>query len=81
MTLSHKIPGRPWESVGTDIFTIDNRHFLCIVDYKSKIPSHKADQGFSAENLIKTYKIIFSEYGMPSKMVSEVGTNFISEKF
>ena len=23
----------PWESVGTDIFTINNKHYLCIVDY------------------------------------------------
>ena len=36
---------------------------------------------FSADNLIKTCKIIFSEYGLPGKIVSDAGTNVISEKF
>ena len=37
-TLSHKIPGRSWHSVGPDMFTIMNKHYLCIVNYQSKIP-------------------------------------------
>ena len=38
-------------------------------------------KGFSADNLIKTCKIIFSEYGLSSNIVSAKGTNFISERF
>ena len=40
----------------------------------------KQVEGFSADNLIKKCKIIFSEYRLPSKIVSDMGTNFISEK-
>ena len=38
-------------------------------------------RGLSTDDLIKTHKIIFSEYGLPSKIASDVSTNFISEKF
>ena len=38
-------------------------------------------EGLSAENLIATIKIIFAEYGIPCKLMSDTGSNFISEKF
>ena len=31
----HEIPQRPWEKIGCDIFTFNNRDFLCTVDYFS----------------------------------------------
>ena len=33
--LSHEIPGRPWESVGADIFTITYKPCLSIIEYCS----------------------------------------------
>ena len=36
--------------------------------------------GFSADDLIRMSRIIFSEYGFPSKLTSGTGTNFTSEK-
>ena len=35
----------------------------------------------SAESLITTTKFIFAEYGIPQKLMSDAGTNFVSEKF
>ena len=37
-------------------------------------------EGFSTDNITKTCKIIFVEYGSLCKIVPDVGTNFISEK-
>ena len=34
--MSHKIPRRLWESVRSDIFTINSKYYLYIVDYHSK---------------------------------------------
>ena len=79
--MSCEIPGRVWESVGADIFTINNNHYLCIVDYHHKFWVMEQVGGFSADNLIKKCKIIFSEYGLPTKIVSDTGINFISQKF
>ena len=38
-TMSNEISGRPWGSVGAYIVTINNKHYLCIVDYQSKFQS------------------------------------------
>ena len=77
----HDIPLRPWEVVGTDVFHFKNKHYLCIVDYNSKFPVIKRLEGLSAENLINTVKIIFAEYGIPCKIMSDVGTNFVADRF
>ena len=37
--------------------------------------------GLSTESLIITTKVIFAEYGIPCKLMSDAGTNVISEKF
>ena len=78
--MSHKIAESPWESVGTDIFTINNEYYICIVDYHSTFHVVKKMEGLSADNVMKTCKTIFSKYRLASKIVSDADTNFISEK-
>ena len=75
-TVSHEIPRRLWESVRAGSFSINNKEYLCTVDYHSKFLVIKQLQGFSADNLTKTCKIIFTEYELSGKIVSDVGTNF-----
>ena len=36
--MSREIPRRLWESVGTDTFTSNYKHYLCVIDYHSKFP-------------------------------------------
>ena len=38
-------------------------------------------EGLSAENLIATIKIIFAEYSILHRLMSDSGSNFVSEKF
>ena len=79
--IHHKIPLRPWEVVGAHIFHFNNKNYLCVVDYNSKFPVIKRLEGLSMENLINTVKIIFSKYGIPHKIMSDAGTNFVSDRF
>ena len=65
--IHHKILVKPLEIVGGDIFTIHNKNYLCIIDYHSKFPVIKKMEDVSADSLILTCKIIFSEYGLPKK--------------
>ena len=78
-TMSHEIPERTWVSDGADIFSIEKALF-CIVNYHNKFLVIKQVEQFSAEYLIKSCKIFFSENGMHNKIISDVGTNFILEK-
>ena len=50
-------------------------------DYHSKFMVIKRMEGLSAETLIAAVKFIFAEYGIPHRLMSDTGGNFISEKF
>ena len=49
--------------------------------YGRKVPVIKQVDRFGADSLIKMGKIICAEYALSSKIVSDINTNFISEKF
>ena len=36
--MHHDIPGKPWEVIGVDIFSLNNKNYLSSVDYHSKFP-------------------------------------------
>ena len=80
-TIHHDIPLRPWEVLGVDVFQLNNKNYLCVVDYHSKVLVIKKMEGLSAESLIATVKLIFAEYGIPCRLMSDAGSNSISEKF
>ena len=79
--IHHEVPVRPWEAVGADVFHFNNINNICVVNYNSKFPIIQKLQGLSAEHLINAVSAIFTEYGLPHKLMSEAGTNFVSEKF
>ena len=70
----------PWEVVGADIFSINNNTLLCIVDCY-KFPIVKRAGALSADNLIRVDKIVFTEFWLPKKIVSDLGMNFILDQF
>ena len=72
---------RPWEVLGVDTFQLNNKNYLCIVDYHSKFPVIKRMEGLSAENLIATTNVIFAEYGILHRLMSDASSNFVSETF
>ena len=65
--IHHDIPVRPWDVVGTDMFHINNKNYLCIIDYHSKFLAVKKARGLSANCLIATFKIVFSDYRLLKK--------------
>ena len=54
--IHHDMSLRPWVVLGTDIFDLNNKNYLCTVDYHSKFPIIQRMDGLSAENLIATVK-------------------------
>ena len=55
----HGIPGKPWQVREADMFKLNSKNYLCIVDYHSKFPIVKRAEDVSAESLIIAYKVIF----------------------
>ena len=80
-TKSPWIPRKPWEVVRAGLFTLHNKYYLCIVDYHSKFSVIKMVEDLLEDSLILACRIIFSEYGLPKKIMSDAGGNIISDKF
>ena len=80
-TIHYDIPMRPWDVIGMDVFQLSNKNYICIVDYHSKFLAIKRMEQLSAESLIAAVKIVFAEYGIPHRIMSDAGSNFVSEKF
>ena len=78
--IHHEVPLRPWEAVGADVFHFNNINYLRVVDYNSKFPIIRKLQGLSVKYLMNATSAIFTEYGIPCKLMSDAGTNFVSEK-
>ena len=74
------IPLTPWEVLGADIFQLNNKNYLCIVYYHRKFLVIKRMEGLSTENVITMVKIIFAEYGILHRLMSDAGSNFVSGK-
>ena len=79
--LHYEIPSRPREVVGADVFMINVKNLPCIVIYHCKFPTEKKVNSLPGDDLVQMTKLIFTEYGLPKKIVSDLGTNVIPEMF
>ena len=79
--IHHDVPLRPWEVIGADVFHFNNINCLCVVDYNSKFPIIRRLRGLSSEHLINAASAIFAEHGILQKIMSDTGTNFVSQRF
>ena len=67
----YEVPSRPWEVVGSDIFTFHGQDYLITVDYLSaffeinRLPSKKVS------GVIYALKCDFARYGIPRILVSD----------
>ena len=80
--ICHEVPQRPWEKVGCEIFTCNNRDYLCTVDYFSDYfeidELHKAKTGAA---VIGKLKKRFATHGIPDIFHSDNGPPFNSNEF
>jgi len=80
--IAHDIPNRAWEVVGTDLFHFNDHEYLIIADYYSKFPIIRKMTGQSTSNMvIAATKQVFSEQGIPSKVISDNGPQYSSEAY
>ena len=77
----HKIPERPWQKVGVDIFTIRSRNYLVTVDYYSQFFEVDYLSDMTSTNVINELKAHFARYGILEKMMSDNGPQLVSHEF
>ena len=76
-----KVPCKPWKVIGADVFLIKNKTPLCTVHYYRNFPIFKRDDSVTADGLVIAAKIVFAEFGLSKKIISDAGMNFTSEIF
>lgn len=79
--LSHQIPDRPWEKVGTDLFHYRGSEFLLCVDYFSKFPEITKLRDTTSSSVIIALKSMFARHGIPDVVISDNGPQYASAEF
>uniref|UniRef100_A0A3P9KLT8 Gypsy retrotransposon integrase-like protein 1 n=1 Tax=Oryzias latipes TaxID=8090 RepID=A0A3P9KLT8_ORYLA len=75
------LPTRPWEILGSDIFEFDSHKYLIIVDYYSRFPVVRLLPDISARTVCTYFKSVLGEHGLPSTIIADCGTQYVSEEF
>lgn len=75
------IPDEPWQKVGTDLFYLDGKNYLVVIDYLSNYPEMALLSNLSAACVIKHMKSIFSRHGIPQIVYSDNGPAYSCKEF
>ena len=77
----HEIPERPWEKVATDLFALNGKDYLIVVDYYSQFLELRKLTTTSSNAVIVQLKEIFARHGTPCEVVSDNGPQYASHEF
>ena len=76
------ISERPWQVLGTDLFSLKGRTYLLVVDYFSRyveVSLMLASQ--TSSETVRALKSIFARHGVPEILRSDNGPQFASTEF
>ena len=79
--IAHNLPDRPWQNVATDLFELDNEHYLIVVDYCSRYFELERMPTTTSSEAINRMKAIFARHDIPEKVVSDHGPQFSAQEF
>ncbi|GFO38464.1 endogenous retrovirus group k member 11 pol protein [Plakobranchus ocellatus] len=77
--LTHGVPPRPWQKVGSDIFSISGTNYLVTVDYFSTFIEVDYLQDIASATVIHKLKHQFARHGIPEIFISDKFAQFASE--
>ena len=77
----HEVPERPWQKVGSDIFSIKGRNYLVTVDYYSQFIELDYLPETNSATVITKLKHHFARHGIPDVVVSDNGPQYASSEF
>ena len=63
--ISHEIPERPWQTVASDLFQIEDVHYLIVVDYHIRYFELVLMPSTTSSAVINKMNAIFARFGIP----------------
>ena len=79
--MSWEIPSRPWQIVGQDLFTINQKDYLITVDFYSDFWEVDKLGDTRSKTVIRHTKQQFARHGIPMKIITDNGPQFVSQDF
>ena len=79
--IPHEIPDIPWTKVGTDLFEIFTKSYLIVVDYNSNFFDISEIPDKCSSTVVLHTKRIFSRYGIPKEVISDIGPEFVGNAY
>lgn len=79
--LSTVLPALPWQRVAMDLFELDGRHYLVVVDYYSRYLEVVRLHNQTTDAVIRALKVIWATHGVAMEVQSDGGPCFRSDQF
>ena len=79
--MSTSFPSRPWERLAADLFELERKVYLIVVDYYSRWFEIRRLTDQSSARVISVLKELFSTHGIPDIIVSDNGPQFSPDTF
>jgi len=71
-----EFPVRPWQKVGMDLFKLEGKWYLVLMDYFSRYPEVTELSNMTAALVINRCKSFFARHGIPEEVRSDCGSQF-----
>ena len=78
---THKIPDRPWSRLAADLFTLQTKDYIVLVDYYSDYVEVSPLRETTSAAIIKFMRVQFSRHGIPDVLITDNGPQFASREF
>lgn len=74
-------PQRPWQKLGADLFVLEGKTYLLVVDYFSRFLEIAALCHTRSTDVITHLKSMFARHGIPETLMSDNGPQFSGQAF
>ena len=77
----HEIPSRPWQKLGSDLFSLEGKDYLVTIDYYSRYFEVDALPDTRSSTVIRKLKAHFARHGIPDVLHSDNAMQYASGLF
>lgn len=78
---AHEQPTQPWEILSSDLFELDGKPYVLVVDHYSRMPFVRHLETTVSNTVIRYLKELFAVHGVPKKFYSDNGPQYSSRLF
>jgi hypothetical protein len=71
-----EMPRNPWESASVDLFKVNGKWFLLMIDRFSRYPEVEELSNLTMDNVISKMSGIMARHGVPKTIMTDCGTQF-----